>query len=57
MLNIDIIINNGTFDFKKKFFENIILQCNHLKKNIAFEKDPLKRIEILNNIIIIWNNF
>ena len=34
ILNIDIIINNGTFDFKKNLFQNIITQCNHLKKNI-----------------------
>ena len=32
ILNIDIIINNGTFEFKKKFFQNIVFQCNHLKK-------------------------
>ena len=36
ILNIDIIINNGTFEFKKNFFQNIILQCNHLKKNVKF---------------------
>ena len=27
MLNIDTIINNGTFEFKKIFFQNIITQC------------------------------
>ena len=47
MLNLDIIINNGTFDFKKNLFQTIISQCNHLKKNILFEKDPCKKIEIL----------
>ena len=47
MLNIDIIINNGTFDFKKKVFQNIIYQCNHLRKNIKYEKDPVKRIQVL----------
>ena len=52
MLNIDIIINNSTFDFKKKFFENIILQCNHLKKNITFEKDPSKRVEIITTLLL-----
>ena len=36
ILNIDTIINNGTFEFKKKFFQNVILQCNHLKKNVKF---------------------
>ncbi len=52
ILNIDMIINNGSFDFKKNFFENIISQCNHLKKNIKFEKDPLKKIEILSALIL-----
>ena len=52
MLNIDIIINNGSFDFKKIFFQNIILQCNHLKKNLKFEKDPVKRLEVLTTLII-----
>ena len=52
MLNIDIIINNGTFEFKKNFFQNIISQCNHLKKNIKFEKNPLKKIEILTALIL-----
>ena len=47
VLNIDILIKNGSFDFKKNLFENIISQCNHLKKNIRFENDPLKRIEVL----------
>ena len=47
ILNIDIIINNVTFDFKKNLFGNIISQCNHLRKNIGFEKDPFKRIEVL----------
>ena len=31
ILNIDIIINNGTFEFKKSFFKSIVTQCNHLK--------------------------
>ena len=35
LLNVDIIINNGTFDFKKNFFQSIISQCNHLKKNMV----------------------
>ena len=47
ILNIDIIINNVTFDFKKNLFENIISQCNHLKRNIRFENDSLKKIQVL----------
>ena len=52
ILNIDIIINKGTFDFKKNLFETIVSQCNHLKKNIRFEKDPIKRIEVLTALIL-----
>mgnify|MGYP001166411386 CR=1 FL=1 len=52
ILNIDIIINNGTFDFKKNFFQNIIVQCNHLKKNFRFEKDMTKKVEILTALIL-----
>ena len=52
ILNIDIIINNGTFDFKKKVFQSIIMQCNHLKKNFRFEKDPLKKIETISALIL-----
>ena len=52
ILNIDIIINNGTFDFKKNLFQNIISQCNHLKRNIRFEKDPIKRIKVLSALTL-----
>ena len=47
MLNVDVILNNGTFDFKKKFLNSIISQTNHLKKNVKFERNYSKRIEIL----------
>ena len=52
ILNIDIIINNGTFEFKKNFFKNIIYQCNHLKKNVGFEKNQLKKIQVLSALIL-----
>ncbi len=52
ILNIDTIINNGTFDFKKKFFNNIVIQINHLKKNIRFEKNPLIKLETLTALIL-----
>ena len=52
ILNIDIILNNSTFDFKKNFLNCIIHQTNHLKKNIKFEKDFTKKIEILTAIIL-----
>ena len=52
ILNTDIILNNSTFDFKKNFLDCIIAQANHLKKNIKFEKNLSKKIEILTAIIL-----
>ena len=52
MLNIDTIINNGTFEFKKIFFQSIITQCNHLKKNFKYEKDPIKKLEVFTVLIL-----
>ena len=52
ILNTDIILNNSTFDFKKNFLDCIISQTNHLKKNIKFEKNHSKKIEILTAIIL-----
>ena len=52
ILNVDIILNNGMFDFKRKFLGSIISQANHLKKNIKFEKNYLKRIEILTALLL-----
>jgi len=52
ILNTDIILDNSTFDFKKKFLDCIINQTNHLKKNIRFEKNLSKKIEILTAITL-----
>ena len=52
ILNIDIILNNSTFNFKKDFLNCIINQTNHLKKNIKFEKDLRKKIKILTAITL-----
>ena len=52
ILNIDIILNNSTFEFRKNFLNCIISQTNHLKKNIIFEKNLSKKIEILAAIIL-----
>ena len=52
ILNIDIILDNASFDFKKNFLNNIISQSNHLKKNIKFEKDYLKKFEIFIALIL-----
>ena len=45
ILNVDIILNNSNFDFKKKFLDCIISQTNHLKKNIKFEKTSQKKLK------------
>ena len=52
ILNIDIILSNSNFDFKKNFLNCIISQTNHLKKNIKFEKNLSKKIEILTAILL-----
>ena len=52
ILNIDIILNNSTFDFKKNFLGCIIAQTNHLKRNIRFENDYTKKLEILTSMIL-----
>ena len=52
ILNADIILNNADQVFKKKFFTSIIIQVNHLKKNLNDENDPAKKIEIISAIIL-----
>ena len=52
IVNADFILDNSSFDFKKNFLDSIICQTNHLKKNIKFEKDLSKKIEILTAIIL-----
>ena len=52
ILNIDFILNNSTFDFRNNFISCIIRQTNHLKKNIKFEKNYVKKMEILTAIIL-----
>ncbi len=52
ILNVDIILNNSTFEFRKNFLNCIVSQTNHLKKNVRFEKDLSRKIEILTAIIL-----
>ena len=52
MLNLDVILNNASFDFKKNFLNSIISQTNHLKKNIKFEKNYTRRVEILTGLLL-----
>ena len=53
ILNIDVILDNATFDFKKRILNSIIAQSNHLKRNIRFEKNHLKKIEIFSTLILV----
>ena len=52
ILNVEIILNNGSFYFKRNFLNSIIAQTNHLKKNIKFEKNYSKRIEVLTALLL-----
>ena len=47
ILNADIILASGLFEFKKNFLTSIISQANHLKKNIKFENNYQNKIQIL----------
>ena len=51
LLNVDIILNNLLLNLKE-FLSCIITQTNHLKKNIRFEKDYIKKVRILTAIIL-----
>jgi uncharacterized heparinase superfamily protein len=52
ILNADIILNNADSYFKQKFFNSIITQVNHLKNNLNYENDPIKKIEVISAIIL-----
>ena len=52
ILNVEIILNNSSFYFKRDFLNSIISQTNHLKKNIKFEKKFSKRLEVLSALIL-----
>jgi len=52
ILNADIILNNADRTFRKIFFNSIITQVNHLKRNLNDENDPAKKIEIISAIIL-----
>ena len=52
ILNADIILNNTDKYFKRIFFNSIITQVNHLKNNLNYENNPIKKIEIISAIIL-----
>ena len=52
ILNSDIILAKSFFEFKKNFLTSIILQSNHLKKNIKFEKNYENKIKTLTALLL-----
>ena len=52
ILNADIILNNADKNFKQLFFKSIITQVNHLKNNLNYDNNPIKKIEIISAIIL-----
>ena len=47
ILNADIILDSKNFNFKNQFIKSIVIQTNHLKKNVNLEKNINTRIQIL----------
>ena len=52
ILNADIILSNADNTFKDNFLQSIIMQINHLKKNIKFQNNYSKKIEIISAILL-----
>ena len=52
ILNSEIIYTNTDAYFKENFLKSIVVQTNHLKKVVKFEKNYSKRIEILTAILL-----
>jgi len=52
ILNADLILNNTNNSFKSDFFNSIIMQANHIKKNIKFENNYSKKIELITAILL-----
>ena len=47
ILNADIILDSKNVNFKNQFIQAIVVQTNHLRKNINLEKDMNVKIQIL----------
>ena len=52
ILNANIILNKTENVFKNNFFESIVVQTNHLKKNIKFQNNYSTKIEIICAILL-----
>ena len=52
ILNSEIIYTNTDAYFKENFLKSIIIQTNHLKRVVKFEKNYSKKIEVLAAILL-----
>ena len=52
ILNAEIILKNADNVFKNDFLLSIIKQINHLKKNIKFQNNYSKKIEMISAILL-----
>ena len=52
ILNAEIILNNTDNIFKNNFFQSVMIQTNHLKKNIKFENNDLKKLQSIIAILL-----
>ena len=52
VLNANIILNKTENVFKNDFFKSIIVQTNHLKKNLKFQNSYSTKIEIICAILL-----
>ena len=52
ILNSEIILNNTDNNFKDHFLQSIVIQINHLKKNIEFQNNYSKKIENITAILL-----
>ena len=52
ILNAEIILNNTDNTFRNNFFQSIISQTNHLKKNVKFENNNLKKLQTISAVLL-----
>ena len=52
ILNAQIILNNADNSFKKLFLRSIIIQINHVKKNLKFEDNKIKKLQIISSLLL-----
>ncbi len=52
ILNAEIILKNSDSIFRVNFFQSILVQINHLKRNIKFITDQSKKVEVITAIIL-----